>query len=317
MNNQSWNEGLFEILCRSPGMGREHWKGLEGKPSHIPDRRDRWRRRNFLPKEFMEEDSGSFSLGSREHHQGTLRCGLYVPPAITTSAPESSLLGMGNSRELFSWSGVCETQRQEHIRTVHYTEPWSIRVMIPNEITSGKALPPLRKEKGKKKRAEPQTQEFLTGLPWKLQRRPKILNKVKQNIHWAHHQISDNTKLCPVTITEWWRPFKHGAKYFGEMNSQSQSSFSSSVYTQRYTVTLKVRGPLTLSVNPVSTLQQAEQWKPQFMGDKQCEWLRFSSSRLKPSRLVDLPTPHFFFPISNAKFRLLQLIFLVLNEALN
>ena len=174
-----------------------------------------------------------------------------------------------------------------------------------------------RKGGGKKKTAEPQTQEFLTGLPWKLQRRPKILNKVKQNIHWAHHQIADNTKLCPVTITEWWRPFKHGAKYFGEMNSQSQSSFSSSVYTQRYTVTLKVRGPLTLSVNPVRTLQQAEQWKPQFMGDKQCEWLRFSSSRLKPSRLVDLPTPHFFFPISNAKFRLLQLIFLVLNEALN
>ena len=169
-----------------------------------------------------------------------------------------------------------------------------------------------KRKGGQKKRAEPQTQGFLTGLPWELQRRLKIPNKVKQNTHWAHHQIADNTKLCHVTITEWWRP-----KYFGEMNSQSQSPFSSSVYTQKCTVTLKVRGPLTLSVNPLSTLQQAAQWKPQFTGDKQCEWLRFSSSRLKPSRLVDLPTPHFFFPISNAKFRLLQLIFLVLNEALN
>ena len=154
MNNQSWNEGLFEILCRSPGGEENTEKGL--RENHHTSRTEGISegRRIFSPKEFMEEDSRSFSLGSREHHQGTLRCGLYVPPAITTSAPESSLLGMGNSRELFSLSGVCETQRQEYIRTVHYTEPWSIREMIPNVITSGKALPPVRKEKGGKKREQ-------------------------------------------------------------------------------------------------------------------------------------------------------------------
>ena len=178
MNNQSWDAGLFEMLCGSPAGEENIEKGLRENHHSSQTERIAEGRQIFLPKEFMEEDSRHFSLGSRERHQGTLRCGLNLPPAITTSAPESSLLGMRNSRELSSLSGVCETQRQGRIGTVHYTGPWSIREMIPNEMAGGKALPSIRKAKGGKKETLPQTQDLLTGLPWEQQRRPKKWDKI-------------------------------------------------------------------------------------------------------------------------------------------
>lgn len=264
MNNQSWNEGLFEILSRRPRGEEDTEKGLrenhhpsrtegigEGRRASLLTQRIHGRRRQVLQPRIQ-------GASSRD------------PEMITTSAPESSLLGMGNSRERSSLSRVCETQRQGHGRTVHHTEKCSLSGKWSPMRLQVEKLFHKKSKGGRKKRAEPQTQEFLIGLPWELQRRLKIPSKVKQNTHWAH-QIVDNTKPCCVTITEWRRPLKHGAKYFREMNSQSQSPFSSIVYTRRCIVPLKVRGPLILSVNSMSTLQQVAQWKPQFTGDKQRE----------------------------------------------
>lgn len=175
-------------------LGKRTLKRAWGKTITHPDRRDRWREAASLlaAREFMEEDGRSCSLGSGRRPQG--------PEMITTPLPLSPHFLEWEFEEAFLMSRVCETQRQGHGRTVHHTEKCSLSgKWSPMRLQVEKLFH--KKSKGaKKEKQSPQTQEFLIGLPWELQRRLKIPSKVKQNTHWAH-QIVDNTKPCCVTIT--------------------------------------------------------------------------------------------------------------------
>lgn len=173
MNNQSWNEGLFEILSRRP-RGKRTLKRAWG--NHHPSRQKgsvKEEGESSYPENSWKKTAGLAALDPGSILKGPLEM-------ITTSAPESSLLGMGNSRECSSWAESAKPRGKDMAeqcitqRNVHYqgSDPqWDCRWKSYSSHKKSKG--------GQKKRAEPQTQEFLIGLPWELQRR--LASPVKWN----------------------------------------------------------------------------------------------------------------------------------------